>query len=416
MTSKAPKHFYQGKIGTVVPSSAFQGFSPGRVLVKYDRPLLQVMHSPRGESWLFNWLESNEDVDSDDLEDQDVEDTWIAFRVSETRLAAIEGDKVSLRDAILCSERQSYLVFGPNPLEPTQVRAVHDGELPKAGLPPGGFTIHGRETTSQLERTPAAGRVCFDFRLSSSAITMGELPFTISGSFHDRFQRWAYAAAHYAYNPVPKAVELAYPTGDWATLREKASATGSFKIEAVAQGKPFELDRLDEALGFLSRLIETRTESVKKDKLAKGIGQSGSIALFSLLHFVMLEKIDVELNWSYGESEGSIHIDPKIARSIAARLRPERAQIESNARLNIPLTPEDAAKIRLPVVGTGGLQDLLRSLNKGLSDDNVLSVNPGQIDRILRYSQRYGSGGFQSRLQGVLLEIKRLGASLSTLR
>jgi hypothetical protein len=91
-------------------------------------------------------------------------------------------------------------------------------------------------------------------------------------------------------------------------------------------------------------------------------------------------------------------------------------KIESSARLTIPLTAEEADKIRMKVIGFGGLQDLLRALQKQLDDGNVLSVTPSQIERILRYSQSYGSGGFQGRLQGVLVELKRLGASLSTLR
>jgi hypothetical protein len=407
---------YRGRIGTVVPNSAFAGFKPGRVLIRYDRPLLQVMVSPRGESWLFNWLESYEDLEPEEPTSEEFEQTWVAFRVSESRLSDLEKDRVGLRDTVLAAEHQVYLVTGLDPLHPEQVRAVPVGKLPTAGLPRPGLTIHGRDSTKSLGPVPLPSKVDLNFRLSAEEITKGQLPFSISGLFQDRFQRWASAAAHFAFDPSPRAVELTYPAGDWASIRESASGTGSFRIEAVAQGEPFELDRLDEVLTFLQQLVDSRTASVPEDDLARGIGRSGAFALLSLLHFVMLSKVSVDLLWSFGSSEGSIKLDQRVARSIAARLRKGQAKIESNARLSIPLTGDEAAKIRLPVAGVGGLQDLLRGLQKQLDKNDVLSVTPSQIERILRYSQSYGSGGFQGRLQGVLVELKRLGASLSTLR
>jgi hypothetical protein len=416
VTPRVVMRAYSGSIGTVVPSAAFSGFQPGRVLIRYERPLLQIMHSPRGESWLFNWLASDEDPASDESAADSVEHTWVAFRVSAARLADIEQNKVGLRDAILAAEHQTYLVRGRQPLHPNQVRAVPQGKLPSAGLPPARLTIHGAEITVSLAPVPLPNTVELDFHLSAAEITKGELPFSISGLFQDRFQRWVSTAAHFAFDPTPRAVELAYPAGDWASVRARAVGVGSFRIEAVVLGQPFELDRLDEALTFLKQLVESRTESLPQDDLSGGIGRSGTFALFSLLHFVMLSKVAVEVKWSFGGSERVIKLDQVVARSIVAHLRKDRVRIESNARLSIPLTDDEADKIRLRVAGEGGLQDLLRALQKQLGKDNVLSVTTDQIERILRYSQSYGSGGFQGRLQGVLTELKRLGASLSTLR
>jgi hypothetical protein len=417
MSARRRRLEYNPKIGARIPPSSFDGFTAARVLARYDHPLLQEMLSPRGESWLFNWLESDEDVDSDTQPDRDVVHSWVAFRVSQERLAAIESDKVSLRDAILAAEHQLYLVMGTSPLRPTQIRAVPGGELPIGGLPTAGLTIHGKENSDSLSPTIESRKLAFDFRLSAESISKGELPFGISGIFQDRFQRWISATAHHAYDPTPRAYELTYQARDWSNVSELATGTGSFTISATADGEPYQLDRLDESLTYLQRLVATPKPGTQlQADLAKGGGRSGAFALFSLLHFVMATEVSVEIGWVRGSTEGKIRLNPAVATAIVSRLQGERRKIESDARLTIPLSPEELEKIRLPVVGEGGLQSLLRALQKQIGPDGRLSVTPAQIERILRYSQSYGSGGFQGRLQGVLVELKRLGASLSSLR
>jgi len=408
---------YNGTIGARIPTASFGGFTAVRVLARYNYPLLQEMISPRGESWLFNWLESDEDVDSDGQSDRKVVHSWIAFRVSQERLSAIESDKVSLRDAILAAEHQLYLVLGTSPLHPAQIRAVPSGKLPTGGLPAEGLTIHGKESPAPLSPTIELRKLALDFRLSAESISRGELPFGISGIFQDRFQRWISATAHHAYDPSPRVYELTYQAGDWSNVSELATGTGSFTISATADGEPYQLDRLDESLTYLQRLVAMPKSGAQlQANMALGVGRSGSFALLSLLHFVMATGVSVEIRWVRGSTEGKIRLDPVVATAIVSRLQGERRKIESDARLTIPLSSEELEKIRLPVVGEGGLQSLLRALQKQINQDGRLSVTPAQIERILRYSQSYGSGGFQGRLQGVLVELKRLGASLSSLR
>lgn len=416
MTAGRRRLEYRGRIGAPIPTSAFEGFIAGRVLLRYERPLLQLMTSPRGESWLFSWLESDEDFDSDDPLTREVVHTWVAFRISEGRLSDLECDRISLRDAILAAEHQAYLVTGISALNPTQIRAVPAGQLPAVGLPVDSLTIHGKDGARTLTPAPLPRQIGLEFHLAADSISSGELPFSISGLFQDKFQRWAADSAHHAYDPSPRGVELTYRAGDWASISELAKSTGSFQISAVAEGEPFELDRLDESLSYLARLVARGKSGSSPHNLEKGIGRTGSFALFSLLHFVLLSKVSVGIKWTHGTSEHGITLNPEGARGIIDRFQGERRKIESKARLTVPLSQDDVTKLRLPVVGRGGLQDLMRALQGQLTDDGVLSVTPGQIERILRYSQSYGSGGFQGRLQGVLVELKRLSASLSTLR
>lgn len=417
MSPKGRRLDYSGKLGSHVPTSSFDGFSPSRVLASYNGPLLQEMLSPRGESWLFSWIENDNDVEADNPPERAIINTWIAFRVSPERLREVEEDVVSLRDAILAAEYQIYLVTGPISLRPTQVRALGAGDLPKVGLPAIGTTLHGKESQKSLSPTPASRKLSLGFRISSDSISKGALPFGISGAFQDRFQRWLSEAAHHAFDPSPRKYELTYKAGDWSNVNELATGVGSFTIDAVTDGEPFELDRVDESLSYLQRLLtDPKSGKSETDGMVAGVGRSGSFALFSLLNFLMATKVSVEISWGTGGTAKRIRLDPESARAVVLRLHGERRKIESDARLTVPLSADDLRKLRLPVVGIGGLQSLLRELQRQVGEDGRLSVTPAQIERILRYSQAYGSGGFQGRLQGVLVELKRLAASLSSLR
>ena len=72
------------------------------------------------------------------------------------------------------------------------------------------------------------------------------------------------------------------------------------------------------------------------------------------------------------------------------------------------LSDEDAEKLRKPIVGQGGYQSFLRSLQKELTSSNVIHLNPHQIRKIKEYAHKYGNGGFQQRLQGILNSLDEL--------
>jgi len=71
------------------------------------------------------------------------------------------------------------------------------------------------------------------------------------------------------------------------------------------------------------------------------------------------------------------------------------ARAMRGASLRVVLTPGEVARLRRPVLGTGGLQSLLRRLQARLRGAD-LDVYMRDLPRIARYV-RHGKGGFQQR-------------------
>ncbi len=80
--------------------------------------------------------------------------------------------------------------------------------------------------------------------------------------------------------------------------------------------------------------------------------------------------------------------------------------------IRIVLSSEAVAKLRLPVNGQGGFQNMLRSIQRSLCAGNELVLTATQAGRIARYVNKYGSGGFQGRLSFVLSELRDLAKLL----
>lgn len=75
--------------------------------------------------------------------------------------------------------------------------------------------------------------------------------------------------------------------------------------------------------------------------------------------------------------------------------------------ITIRLTPGEARKLLRPVTGQGGWQDFIRDLQKRLTERNELTLTSSEVERVRRYVEDYGVGGWQGRLEGVLNAIKR---------
>ena len=71
----------------------------------------------------------------------------------------------------------------------------------------------------------------------------------------------------------------------------------------------------------------------------------------------------------------------------------------------VTLTKEDLEVLSKPVVGQGGFEDLLRKLQSSIRD-GVLVVDKEIAERIIRYVDEYGCGGWQDRLQRIAEELK----------
>jgi len=73
-------------------------------------------------------------------------------------------------------------------------------------------------------------------------------------------------------------------------------------------------------------------------------------------------------------------------------------------RIIIDLSDESINKLLRPISGSGGWQSLLRHLQQNLRG-NELILNINDIERIVRYANNYGQGGFEDRLLPVIEEV-----------
>ncbi len=80
-------------------------------------------------------------------------------------------------------------------------------------------------------------------------------------------------------------------------------------------------------------------------------------------------------------------------------------------KIIINLTDEQLELMRRPLNGSGGWQTLLRRLQSRLADSD-LELSVEDVARVLRYSRRYGSGGFQGRLTGVIVQTQTLATAI----
>ncbi|MFQ6060546.1 MAG: hypothetical protein ACE5KV_04495 [Thermoplasmata archaeon] len=78
------------------------------------------------------------------------------------------------------------------------------------------------------------------------------------------------------------------------------------------------------------------------------------------------------------------------------------------------LTEEEYEIIVRPVEGQGGFQSLLRTIQSRLSqptleglEERAFYLSYDEMERLQRYSEQYGEGGFQQRLRVLLDAIGR---------
>lgn len=83
--------------------------------------------------------------------------------------------------------------------------------------------------------------------------------------------------------------------------------------------------------------------------------------------------------------------------------------------IRIELSSAAIEALMRPVVGSGGFQSLLRTLQSNVGAGGVLALSPELVERIARYVQSYGQGGFQGRLDAVLTELTSLARALEPL-
>ena len=65
----------------------------------------------------------------------------------------------------------------------------------------------------------------------------------------------------------------------------------------------------------------------------------------------------------------------------------------------VVLADHDRNRFSRPVRGRGGFQSLLRRIAGGIDHaTGVIEISEADAERVVRYSDKYGDGGFQGRL------------------
>jgi hypothetical protein len=74
--------------------------------------------------------------------------------------------------------------------------------------------------------------------------------------------------------------------------------------------------------------------------------------------------------------------------------------------IKLKLSDETSRLLHKKIVGTGGMQSLLRQLQNRLFDDDTLILTQSDIKKIRRYAGAYGKGGWQQRLDSLIEGLK----------
>ena len=70
--------------------------------------------------------------------------------------------------------------------------------------------------------------------------------------------------------------------------------------------------------------------------------------------------------------------------------------------------PDDVINnLMKPVIGEGGYQSFISELQTQISGNTIEIKTASQAEKIIRYSEEYGKGGFEDRLLPISDELKK---------
>ena len=399
--------------------TAFSGFEVQQTLMVYDFPLLLVCRAPDGGKWIFKWCNhvSNTDIPDGGSSSDGDSDIWIAFKISDFRLHQFLENHLSLRELILMAEDDVLQYYANDIFEPTtRPEPVKPRFLPPSFLPSADIMLNGTADNFQLEVVPHEGFGIGFHLVFPHTIAQGKAPLSIIAPFQDVFQKYlAWSARNLAKEGIS---ELASPLGHWTEISPILSSAGSYRI-ICSTGK---LDQtkshyLVQTCQSLKNFLESDNMGSASLVLKDILGENGFLYLQALLSAILEFDISVNVKWIDGNKrEEYIVLTKKVADQLLPSVSKTAGMEGMDVTIRVRLSAEEAARLRREVNGQGGMQTLLLTLQRNLTDDNVLTLTPELIQRILRYGQHYGQGGFQGRLQGVVRALKRMGISLLGLR
>jgi hypothetical protein len=409
----------------------FARLEVSQVLSEYVVPVLFLAVDPQADSsnwrhWLINWRKGGP-LSARGAVPPELAGTesWIAVQLSERRRLQIVEEHISLRESILLSEKNLYILEGPDPLQPTSVERIRPFEIPPAFLPTAEVSVFGNAIPF-----PAELKGDGTIQVLVHIVPGGESPvhptWAISAPIQECISRYVSRAARGILDPSTSGgpgSDRIIPAADWAGMSLVHASQGTLVL--VGQSSEVEsgqLHSIETALNRLKSIAEGGLDQSSAVALQAEIGREGLASLFALTDLLHQLDVSVSLRWRSGAAESFAMIGDAIAKRTYDRLNDHLAAqaillAAQAAVIVVRLTGADADLLRRPVdPQAGGHQALIAALQGQLDQENVLRIRPDQIEKVVRYVQDYGQGGFQDRLRPVYLAIYELGLSFVGLR
>jgi len=360
---------------------------------------------------------------------------WLAVPLSPTRERQLLQGHVSVREVIAFSEAGClYELRGENPLAPSLVARVQLWELPENFLPSADLTVQGQPMP---ELGPPSGTEALELRVHLVPDFGGPESPTLSDSGAvqgalQRFLGWAAAVAH-AEATVPKGKGPAVSIGPpkWSAFSLTRAVPGTLLLSAEARiEEASQREALVAALERLKVLVHGARDQDGKEGDSSHPGDQGSLlvvtALVALADLLRSAHLSVSVRWRSGKETDCALIGPPMAdsasqlRSIAEEPILDRARART-AIIQVSLTEEDVGLLRLSLdPAGGGLQKLIATLRDQLQQIGegryVLPLSADQVEKVIRYVQEYGQGGYQDRLRPLYEALYRVGVAFVGLR
>jgi hypothetical protein len=411
------------------------------VLAELGTPLIFLASDPENDErktpeWLYCWRRGGRLAAGKNVPPEMYElDTWVAVHVSDRRLRLILDEHLSLREVFGLSEEGLYLVRGENPLEPIGVAMITARRFPSALLPTEDLSVFGNQPKPGLD-LDSDSPVSVFVHIVPTETGPAEASWAASGSIQEALQRFLSWAAHAAlgssmvelapssaHRPLEEELDF-IPADDWSGIRPMQSASGTLSLTAGSgEVSGPQLDAIRSAFETLSRVSAGESLAVPVSARLPTSDIRLRLALQSVAGAVRELDFGLTVKWRAGDHRGIALLTPSAASEIGQELASTFDLLPNvdpfTAVLAVRLTPTEAAELRHygeVDPQDGGWQSLANRLKDCVGEDDVLRIDPVLVERVVRYVQEYGSGGYQRRLRHVYRRIYGFGIAFSGLR
>jgi hypothetical protein len=379
-----------------------------KIITKYDYPLLLTAKDATNRTWIFSWADTDEQ-DEDDYSHSSIHDTWFAFPVSAKRMRQILEEHISLREAILFYETDLFLLTAHRPLlqgsDIISWKKLNNADTPLHLLPLIDISIKGK----RLMPVAKDNGVLIEAHIIPKRSLEGLVPLEIVSPLMDLIQKIVRLSSNFVKKG--KSRELFFQNDDLGKLNFVSLEPGSITFKA--ETRELETDKnkpVITALNYIKEMVESKDLLKFLQVTEERIGLEALLNLHFLLSLQLKQEINITIKYVLnGGGVNSLTLPIREAKIIFRALTSYLGKGIGAFELVIKLTAEEKDLLMKPVAGEGGWQSLMRQLKKQITNNNKLFINQRQLERIIRYSQLYGVGGWQKRLEVILNKLRTLG-------